>query len=79
MSQPPNRPPTFDEQFVLTEGGVFRRFKRDLKVLWFLFGVLLFWATKGRAIRHAYQRARADGRPFVLEREVVPILQDKRP
>lgn len=78
MSQSPERPPTFDAQFVLTEGGTYQRFKRDLKVLWFLFGVLLFWATKGRTIRRAYRRARADGQPFVLEREVLPILQGKR-
>jgi hypothetical protein len=79
MSQSSNRPPTFDAQFVLTEGGAYKRLKRDLKVLWFLFGVLLFWATKGRAIRRAYRRALADGRPLVLEQEVLPILQGKRP
>ena len=77
MSTPRKRPPTFDAQFVLTEGGTFKRLIRDLKVMWFLFAVLLFWATKGRAIRRAYRQARADGRPFVLEREVLPILEGK--
>lgn len=74
----PDRPPTFDAQFVLTKGGRMARFWRDLRTMKFLAGTFFLWATKGRAVRRAYRQARASGEPFVLERDVLPILQGKR-
>lgn len=73
------KPPTFDAQFVLRDASRGRRLVRDLKVLRFLAMVLLFWATKGRHIRRSYRKAMAAGRPFVLEEEVLPILQGAKP
>lgn len=78
MATKPDRPPTFDAQFVLTEGGSIKRFWRDLRTLKFLTGTLYLWATKGRAVRRAYRLARQTGKPLVLERDVLPILQGKR-
>ncbi|MFK7967321.1 MAG: hypothetical protein AB8C46_25455 [Burkholderiaceae bacterium] len=78
MSKQPDRPPTFDAQFVLTKGGRFERLRRDVRVLKFLGMTFLLWATKGRRVRRAYQQAKASGQPFVLERDVLPILQGKR-
>lgn len=74
----PDRPPTFDAQFVLTKGGRMERFLRDLRTLKFLAGTFFLWATKGWAVRRAYRQARASGKPLVLERDVLPILQGKR-
>jgi len=78
MTAPPERPPTFDAQFVLTNGGLVDRLWRDLRVLRFLAGTFFMWATKGRAVRRAYRQALSSGKPLVLERDVLPILQGKR-
>ncbi len=79
MTPQVKKPPTFDAQFVLRDASRGRRLVRDLKVLRFLAMVLLFWATKGRRIRRSYRAALASGRPFVLEEEVLPLLQGARP
>ena len=78
MSNRPDRPPTFDAQFVMTKGGRIDRLWRDVRVLKFLTITFLLWATKGRRVRRAYKHARASAQPFVLERDVLPILQGKR-
>ena len=78
MTQAPKRPPTFDEQFVMTSGGAIDRFWRDLRVLKFLGGTFWLWATKGRAVRRAYRQAQREGRSLVLEQDVLPVLQGKR-
>jgi len=78
MARSSDRPPTFDAQFVLTKGGRIDRLWRDLRVLKFLGATFWMWLTKGRIVRRAYRDARLSGKPLVLERDVLPILQGKR-
>ena len=76
MNPPPGgRPPTYEQMFYVTEPGFWPRFRRDLRLLKFLSMTLIFWATKGRRIRKVYRTALAEGRPFVIDREVPPLLK----
>ena len=65
--QPVARPPTFEAMYSLPNGGRWATLKRDYRLARFLLMNLVFWATKGRRIRHAYRDSVAAGKPFLLD------------
>ena len=68
------KPPTYDQQFMVYQPGLLPALKRDLKLLKYLAMVVFFWSTRGRKIRRAQRNAVLLGKPLILEDEVLPIL-----
>jgi hypothetical protein len=58
---------SFEEQFYIENPTRLEAFKRDLLLLLWLFKRALMWTGKGLFIRLAYNKAKATGKPLVLE------------
>jgi len=59
--------PSFEQQFYLENPTRWQVLQRDAKLLWRLARYALLWLTTGVAVRRAYQRAQATGKPLDLD------------
>jgi hypothetical protein len=58
---------TLDENFHVIEGGRWRRFRRDLRLVRFLFKITWGWIIDGGRVRKAHRRAAAKGEVMEID------------
>ena len=62
---------TFADQYYLEDAGFLERLVRDIRLLRFLLTTIVMW-IKTRKVRLEYQRCRATGEPFYVDRFTPP-------
>jgi hypothetical protein len=59
---------SFAEQFYLEDASLLQRFRRDMKLLLFLFKTGWMWATGGNKMREEFHHSQESGEPFYVDR-----------
>ena len=65
------KPPTFAEQFYLTDATRWQRFKRDCRLLMWIASNFYMW-FKTIKVRKAYAESQKNGEPFYVDRFTPP-------
>jgi len=58
---------SFEQDFYLENPTRWQAFRRDVRLLLMLMRYALLWLTRGVAVRRAYKKAQASGKPVALE------------
>ena len=66
-----NKYKTFADQFYLEEAGIFRRLKRDVRLLIHLLKTIVMWTRAGK-VRSEFKRFREEGRRYYVDRFTPP-------
>ena len=58
---------TYQEKFYLEEATRWQRFKRNLRLIKYMLGIVWFWAVLGRKVRQQHRRSQANGETYWID------------